>query len=197
MGLSLVTGPTTEPVTLAETKAHLRVDIAEDDGLIAGYILAARRYAEGYTRRAFMTQTWDYTIDYAWPSTNASGYCTQRITLPLPPLQSVASISYVDTDGNTQTLSSDQYLVKTDDTSGVIEPAYGVTWPDIRYQIWAVTVRFVAGWAQIPDEIRMAILLLVGHWYENRETVNVGNLTTELPFTVEALLSPYRVIRIL
>lgn len=192
MGLSLVTGPTTEPVTLAEVKAHLRVDIPDDDGLIAGYVLAARRYAEGYTRRAFMTQTWDYTIDRAWPYTNDGCYLVRRITLPLPPLQSVSSITYVDINGDTQTLASDQYVVKTDDTSGIIEQAYNVAWPEIRWQSSAVTVRFIAGWTDIPDEIRTAIMLHVEILHDrnpqDRELLETAR---------DALLDPYRVIRII
>lgn len=192
MGLSLVTGPTTEPVTLAEVKAHLRVSIPDDDGLIAGYVLAARRYAEGYTRRAFNTQTWDYTIDYCWPWVKRDCYLTRQITLPLPPLQSVTSITYVDTDGNSQTLASDQYVVKTDDTSGVIVPAYAVTWPDIRWQLSAATVRFVAGWTQIPDEIRTAIMLHVEILHDRNP-----NDRELLEAARDALLDPYRVLRVL
>ena len=191
MGLSLVTGPTTEPVTLEEVKAHLRVAIADDDGLIAGYILAARRYAEGYTRRAFCTQTWDYTVDRCWPWENVWGYVRKRITLPLPPLQVVSSVSYVDIDGATQTLDSSQYVVKTDETSGYIEEAYNVTWPDVRYVASAVTVRFVAGWAQVPDEIRMAIMLHVEILYDrNPQDLNL------LMSARDALLAPYLVVRI-
>jgi uncharacterized phiE125 gp8 family phage protein len=191
MGLSLVTGPATEPVTLAEVKAHLRVGIADDDGLIAGYILAARRHAEGYTRRSFMTQTWDYTIDYCWPLVKRDCYLTRRITLPLPPLQSVSTISYIDTNGAEQTLASDQYVVKIDDTSGIIEPAYEITWPEIRYQLSAATVRFVAGWTQIPDEIRMAIMLHVEILHDRNPQDR-----TLLEGARDALLDPYRVIRI-
>jgi uncharacterized phiE125 gp8 family phage protein len=191
MGLSLVSGPTTEPVTLGETKAHLRIDGADDDALIAGYILAARRYAEGYTRRAFVTQTWDYTIDRQWPYVQSDCYLVRRITLPLPPLQSVSSITYVDNDGNTQTLAADQYVVKTDDTSGVIEPAYNVTWPDVRWQLSAVTVRFVAGWTQIPDEIRTAIMLHVEILFDRNP-----NDRELLESARDCLLDPYRVIRI-
>ncbi|WP_407906778.1 head-tail connector protein [Escherichia coli] len=45
----------------------------------------------------------------------------------------------------------------------------------------------------LNDDVKAAILLLTGHWYANREVVNTGNITTALPFTVEALLQPYRI----
>lgn len=207
MGLSLVTGPALEPVSIAEAKQHCRIDSSDDDGLLAGYILAARSYAEDYTRRAFISQTWDYRIDtaladgkcYGWPAVMMGGNYYPRIVLPKPPLISVTSITYVDTSGVTQTLAADQYLVNPYSMEGIIDPAYGVTWPQVRNQMNAITVRFVCGYGSNPgdgqalERIRQAMLLLVGHWYENRESVNVGNIVNELPMGVEALLFPLRV----
>lgn len=161
MGLSLVTGPTSEPVTLGEVKDHLSFDGAEKDGLIAGYVLAARREIETLTNRALMTQTWDYTINRGWPMKAADGCWRQRIELPLAPVQSVTSVTYVDESGTTQTLGTSQYVLGTDGELGVIFPAYGVEWPTTRDQPAAVSVRFVAGYAQPPDELRVAIMLRV------------------------------------
>jgi uncharacterized phiE125 gp8 family phage protein len=200
VGLSLITAPTFEPVTLAEVKAHLRVSTAEEDGLLAGYLLGARQFAEGHTRRRFATQTLDYTIDWRWPYLACEDYYVQRIELPVNPVQSVTSVTYVDTGGSPQTLAlTSQYLTKFDETVSYIYPAYGVVWPDVRYQPNAITVRFVAGWTQatFPNDLRQAILTLVAHWYENRESVAVGNIVTETPFATEAMLSGYRVSRIL
>lgn len=195
MGLSLVTGPTQEPVTLSEAKAHCRIAISDDDGLLAGYILAARVYLEETSGRAFLSQTWDYIIDHDWPwfldlDTNRH---IRQIQIPKAPLQSVTSITYVDTDGATQTLASNQYVVDEAPTIGRIYPAYSVQWPTVRCQPEAITVRFVAGSASTHDAIRQAILLLVGHWYENRETVVIGQAPAEMPMAVSALIAPYRV----
>ena len=116
---------------------------------------------------------------------------------PKAPLQSVSSITYVDTAGATQTLATSEYVVDGATHIGRIYSAYGATWPAVRCQPRAITVRFVCGYGgnpgDIPEPIRQAMLLLVGHWYENRETVNVDNSTSELPFTTQALLSPFRV----
>jgi uncharacterized phiE125 gp8 family phage protein len=197
MSKALVTGPALDPVSLAEAKAHCRVAISDDDGLIAGYLLAARQIIETELRRSLISQTWDYFVDCDWPCEKVGGQWHRRITLPLPPLLSVTSISYVDSSGGTQTLAADQYRVSTKRHEGVIEPAYGVTWPPVRDQVDAITVRFVCGYgpnpSDVPEPIRQAILLLVGHWYENREAVNVGNIVTPLPFAVDALLFPFRV----
>lgn len=196
MRLSLVTGPATEPLTLAEAKAHARVAIAADDGLIAGYILAARSYLEEITGRAFLTQTWDYVIDGDWPWFNDldARRHYRLIQIPKVPVQSVTSITYVDPAGAEQTLASNQYVVDTGCPIASVYPAYGVDWPDVRCQRASITVRFVAGWSNdFPDALRQALLLLVGHFYENRESVVVGTIATELPMAVSALVAPYRV----
>lgn len=198
MATTLVTPPTADPVTLVEAKAHCRISIDDDDGLIAGYILAARHHLETETRRAFATQTWDLTIDDEWPIARVNGCYRNRIVLPRPPVQSVTSISYIDGAGATQTLAADQYkLAKADTGEWLIEPAYGVSWPTVRSEMAAVTVRFVAGYGtnpgDIPEPLRQAMLLLIGHWYENREAISIGNIVNELPLAVAALVFPFRV----
>lgn len=205
MGLSLVTGPTVEPVTLAEAKAHCRVVIAEDDALLSGYIQAARERVEAETRRAIITQTWDQKFDFDWPRYLGEPDENHRrcweigITLQRPPLQSVTSISYVDTQGATQTLAADQYqVVKRNGQSGdgLIVPAYGVTWPQVRDIPDAITVRFVAGYGgleSVPGRVRQAMLLMIGDAYENRENQVTGTIVTALPAGADRLLETLRV----
>jgi len=190
MSLTIYTEPTREPLLLEETKLHCRVDTDDDDTLILGLITAAREQAEATTRRALITQTWDLVMD-AFPGED-------RIELPLPPLQSVTSITYVDSDGNTNTFSSSKYIVDTDSEPGRVVLVTGESWPSDTLRAAAgVTVRFVCGYgdaaSDVPRSIRQGMLLAVGHWYENREaTVGVGNMQV-LPMGVEALWWPYRV----
>lgn len=191
MALKLVTGPAAEPVSVSEAKSHLRVDLADDDTLIGNYITAARQWCEAFTRRALVTQTWDLTFDY-WP--------TYEIRLPLPPLQSVTSISYTDQDGSTSTFSSSNYFVDTTGEPGRIVLKSFATWPSVVLREAAgVTVRFVAGYgnaATVPQAIKSAMLLVVGTLYENREDVVAGQGVTlgRLPFGVDALLWPWRAL---
>lgn len=189
MGLSVVIPPADEPVSLAEAKKHCRVDHPNDDALIAGYILAARQWAETYLRRALCTQTLDYTLD-CWPG---------EIVLPRPPHQSVTSISYVDAAGATQVLATSEYQVdlSSDSLAARIRPAYQKTWPTIRLDTFnPITVRYVAGYggnpSNIPDSIRSAILLLIGDLYENREDVVIGTISSQLPLAAKHLMDPYR-----
>lgn len=191
MGLSLVTAPTTDPISLAEAKAHLRVSGSDDDGLVAGYILAAREFAQAYTRRVFVSQTWDQTFDGGWPC----DLFEPRIVLGLQPVVSITTVTYVDENGANQTLSgTTQYVAKTgDDQLGVIVPKYGVEWPTVRDQPNAVTVRFVAGYTRLPETIRVAMLLTLADFYENRENTVLGSTPSELPLSAARLLDPYRI----
>jgi uncharacterized phiE125 gp8 family phage protein len=192
LGLSLAIAPTVEPVSLAEAKAHLRLDSSDDDGLLAGYILAARRFAEGYIRGAIITQTHDYTVDYCWPLVWAGDYCRERIELPLHPVQSVTSVSYVDENGATQTLSNALYTVHTSGPVAHIEKAYNASWPAVRYVPEAITVRFVCGYLpeKVPDEIRTSILLHVESLYDRCDD------KAKCESCRDALLDPYRVLRV-
>lgn len=186
MPLSLVTAPAETPVTLAEACAHLRVAEGDDDATVNALIAAATAHLDGYAGilgRCLVTQTWAMTMD----TLPRDGF-----RLPLVPVASVASITYVDADGVSQTLAADQRALSGDR----VVPAYGVTWPTPRAQTDAVTVTFIAGYgaaADVPAAIRQALLLLVGHWYDQRSAVNVGNIVTPMPLAVEALLAPYRV----
>lgn len=183
MGLRQITPPTGEPITVAEAMEHCRADDAEHEPIINGLIKAARAHVEAETRRAFGTQTWELTLDYEWQT---------RIVLPKPPIISVVSVQYVDIAGATQTLAANQYLVNTTGDEGVIEPAYGITWPSVRKQMNAVTVRFTCGYTTTPPDIAHAMKLLVAYWYMNTEAA-APSAVSELPMAVSALLFPYRV----
>ena len=198
MGLSTVTPPATEPVTVVEAKSHCRIDVSEDDGLIAGYIVAAREWVENATHLRLVTQTLDMTIDDDWPCVLARGYYRQRIEFPVKPVASVTSVTYVDENGATQTLNSSQYVVRTDGAVAFIEPAYNVTWPNVRRQSSAITVRFVAGQADsaVPNTLTQAIRLLTAHQHEQRQPVVVGTSVSELPLAIEALISSHRFTRL-
>lgn len=197
MSVRLITPPTVEPVDLDSLKRHLRVEHAEDDGLILTLGKAAREWAEMFTRRAFMTQTWERTLNQFCPV----------IALPYPPLQSVSSVTYVDGDGVTQTIASSAYTVDTTGSDfAKVYPAFQEEWPtDLRAHPRGVAVRFVVGYGAVPETLAaplaasapavacQAIKLLTGDLYKNREESIVGNIVSKVPFAVRTLLSSIRV----
>ncbi len=188
MALSLVTAPTLDPVSLAEARAQCKLDIPDEDALIAGYLLAAREHVETETHRALITQTWDLTLD-EWP---------EQIVLPRPPVQSVTAITYLDSAGTLQTLNPSQYrLLKLATGEWAVCRAYGVVWPAVQSIEACITVRFVCGYGSapgsIPEALRQAILLLVEHWHKNRSAVSEKGTEREIPLGVERLIFPHRV----
>jgi len=192
MALTLVTAATAEPITLDELKEHLRLDTDHDDAYVNSCITAARHYIEGQTHHVIMQQTWSYTIDYHWPERFGS----RRIDFPTNPVTaqtspSTTTITYVDTNGVSQTLAQTQYTVLGRRHGSYIVPAYEITWPEVRHVPDAITVQYQSGYATtaVPQELHRAMLILAAHYYENRE---VG----DLPAVIEALVSPFRYSRV-
>lgn len=186
----LKTAPTVEPVTLEEAKLHLKIDSdTTDDTLITALISAARQSAENYTGRAFVNQTWECTME-AFPDDD--------IVLRPAPLSSITSIIYKDGDGTNQTLSTSVYEANPYSIPGAACLKYSQSWPTAREIQNSITVTFVAGYgsaaSSVPAPIKSAILLLIGHLYEHRESVNVGVTASEMPQGACFLLDPYRVI---
>ncbi len=134
--------PLAEPVTLAQAKLHLRVDIDDDDDLIDALITSAREMCEDYTERAFAASTWELCLD-CWPS--------GPIYLPRSPALKVLSITYIDTAGTVQTLDATLYTVDLKSIRPRIVPAYNQRWPAHRSQINAITVTFMAGYARLAE----------------------------------------------
>lgn len=177
MRSELVTAPAVEPIGLTEAKLHCRIDTDADDSMVSGWIQSAREEAERTMGRKLITQTWRAKLD-CFP---ASGV----IQLPHPPLQSVTSVTYVDQDGDEQTLATSEYVVDTSGEGGRIYLAYNKTWPFTRGEPNAVRVLFVAGYgdevADVPERFRSWMLLNIGSRNAHREGVVTGTIATALP----------------
>jgi uncharacterized phiE125 gp8 family phage protein len=183
-----VMAPTLLPVTLAEAKAHLRITHDEEDALVARLIGTATSYFDGYAGvlgRCILQQSWTLYRD-AFPS--------GAITIPLGQLIAVTGFDYTSTAGTNVAISATDYVV--DLYAGQVLPVS--TWPDTSDVPNAVRLTYTAGYGDeirdVPDAIRHAILLLVGHWYENREAVAVGATPAEVPMAVDALIAPFRIM---
>ena len=212
---TLITGPTTEPVSLAQLCNQCSVAPGTDDATLMFYAMAAREYCENYCGRAFFSQQWQLTMDH-FPVSLYSGTVNpatrrdfnyysgiwqgQTIALPRPKCTAVNSITYIDITGDQQILSSSDYVVDLTSTPARIVPAPGVYWPlGTLYIPGSVAVTYTcASWtaANIPTSICQAILLLAGHWYLNRESTTQSKLN-DIPFGVNALLDMYKVRAIL
>ena len=172
-GLRLITPPATLPITLAEAKTHLAVDHSDHDAMIMGFVRAALSHVERSASCAFEAQTWEIALDE---------FPCAEIMIPIGPLQSVVSVTYTDIDGAWQTVSSDDYEVDLSSRDGWVVPV--TSWPSTMEAINAVRVQFIAG-GGTPEDVKQAMLLLLGHWYASREA---GGASESIPFGVEALM---------
>lgn len=187
----LYAAPTTEPVSLSEAQAHLRLSDWADLETLSALIQVAREQLEQDTGRALITQTWDCYWD-SLPS-------GRELWLPKPKLVSVTSVTSVNDAGASATLASTNYLVDTTSEPGRIVLTSSGAWPSDVRSTNGLVVRYVAGYgaaAAVPQALKQALLMLVGSLYEHREQVMVSQFAgqlIEIPFGYAQLIAPYRV----
>jgi uncharacterized phiE125 gp8 family phage protein len=180
MPFRVVTPPAEEPVSLVEAKAHLREDGSDHDLEIGLLVSAARDHIEDVCGVYFAQQVVEATFGTFPP---------REIQLRRPVI-SIDSVTYDDIDGVEQTVDAEGYI---NDLAGWVIPLND--WPATREAASSVRIRFTVGYedaADVPAPIKAAILLLVGHWYANKEAVIVGKTAVEAPMSVKALIAPYR-----
>lgn len=182
--LNRISGPEVEPVTLTEAKAHLRIDsdFVQDDDYLQSLITAARFNVEAVIDRTLIRSKWQIKFDY-FPSWD--------IPLQRPPIAfGDIVVTYVPAQSPGTTVTLTGYRVDRDSTPAVIRPEWNGTWPSARGAENDVTVTYWAGWdgpSQCPKPAKHAILLMLGHWYANREAVVAGGMSP-VPMAVDSLL---------
>lgn len=184
--IKITTAPATEPVTETEAKLHCRVDHSTEDAIFTRLIEVARNQCEAISGRAFVTRTYTAMLD-RWPES--------VFELPYPPLASITSIKYYDDAGSAAaTFNSANYYVDTNSEPGRVALVSGADWPSTTLRdINGVEIIYTAGYgnaAAVPNQYKQAMLLLIGHLYENRESVVVqqGVSMAQVPQAVEWLL---------
>jgi uncharacterized phiE125 gp8 family phage protein len=186
MNLKQTAAPSVEPVTTTNQKDWMRVDSSDEDTLIGSLAAAARSYFEMSTNRQLITATWQYKI---------TNFPADEIVLPISPVQSVTSITYVDNADATQTWASANYVVDTSNLPCRIRRAANKDYPsDSRGEPYDIIITFVAGYgdasSDVPDGALTAIKLLAANWYENRES-NQPITLTPVPVALDALMLQY------
>lgn len=192
MAEKLVAAAERAPVSRDEAKRHLRINHSEDDFYLDSLILTATSHAESWTRRAFITQSWSYCPELSeWWSLRTG------IRLPRSPLQSITAFRYYNDRGLLTIWDAGNYEADLISTPGAVYVRDGDTWPEVEdRRNLPVEIEYIAGYGDRPDDvpfpIRHAILMLIGHWYANREIVAIGTIVSDIPLTVDHLLAPHR-----
>lgn len=189
MPLVLTSGPALEPVTVSEAKTHLRLDTTTEDVLIGSLILTSRLHIEAALGLALITQGWTQTLD-AWPANGSP------VILGLRPVQAITAVRVRATTGDAVTLHPSQYQLDAASFPARLVRPGNAFWPPPGMTAAGIEIAFTAGFggaaSDVPAPIRQAMLLLVAHWYEHRDPIDIGSAGAVIPSPVCDLLEPWR-----
>ncbi len=194
--LKLQVPPLIEPVSLCEIKTHARIDADNEDALLSTLIVAARLWAENYTGRSFLSQTWRLGLD-VWPANSI-------VELPRVPLLAISGVFLRDENDEAMPVPLDTYYA--DMALGRLAPRGHGVWPLTMRTMSGIEIDYIAGYGENPDSvpelIRLAIRQLATHWYEHRgEAVIMSAIRNDAianlrgvnaPYVIQALLNPFR-----
>lgn len=184
-----VTPAAERAVTLSDAKTHCRIDWDSEDVYLAGLIDTAAAFVETTIGRSLVSTEWRMSME-CWPTSDG-------VDIPFPPLIDVAHVKYLDVDGVLQTLSAESWYVLRDSfVPSRLHIEDDVTLPDLLGRSDSVQITWTAGYgatsSSVPPAARHAILMLVGHWWENREAVLTGTISKEIDVGVASLLRPLK-----
>lgn len=186
----LILPPAGEPLSLTEAKAHLRLDTVDEDDLVTALIVAARQIVEKATGLALLTQTWRIIAD-SWPA-------PLQVKLPLRPFASLAAIRVYDAANVATVLAAATYFVDAQPYAARVQFANSPPMPGRA--IAGIELDVVAGFgataASVPEPLRLALRMLVAHWFEARGDAAGDASPRQIPVVVEALLQPFRRLRL-
>lgn len=185
--LLVQSGPAVEPVTLAEMKAHLRLDGAEEDAVVSACIVAARQACESYTGRSLISQTWQLYLD-RWPK--------GAMRLPRGPVQELLSVAVIGDDGDATLLDGDGFHLDASADPPRLLRKRGAFWTTTARSLAGIEITYKAGygdsWNDVPQALRQGLMMAAAQFYEHRE----GGGDAHLPPAIAALWNPYRSLRL-
>ncbi len=181
-----ITEPDTEAISLEEARLHLKVDHQVDDTLIERIIKAARKYVEQMYGYAPAPATFSQVLDQ-WPD-----FPCKPIYLMRAPVADDSVTAEVFVGGSWQTVAADQFFLDNLSRPNRVIPASNVTLPEPDMEIGGIRVKFEAGTAECPDDVRQAMFMLIGSMYENRSSEVVGVSASVLEHGLTMLMANHK-----
>lgn len=181
--------PALEPITLAEAKAHMRLDHDAEDALVSALIRAAREEVERATGTALITQDWRLVRD-AWPRTGV-------LSLTPHPVREILAVTVYGSEGEASAIDPGAWRLDPHARPARLwlpeRPAPGAV-------LNGIEVDFRAGYGEagpdVPDMLKRAILLLVAHWFEFRGVAGAADQPVGYPAGYDRLVAAYRRARL-
>lgn len=223
MFYQMITDAAQEPVTLAVMKSYMRLEtpssgadldaeVTADNTLIDTFIKSAREYIEKETGQVFLTQTWVAIFDQ-WPVNTPNnewwdgerlgsiiGEMPRSFPIDKTPLQSVEYIQTSHPEDITVNFPQENYYVDSIKNPPEIRLREGVSWPTPGVAQGGIKIQFKLGYGDSPDNtpsaLRHALMMLVNHWYENRDVVNLDG-SMMVPMGFNNLLDKYKRLRLI
>lgn len=205
--LKLITAPSVEPLTTTEAKDFARIGTTADDTLVDNLVKAARLQVEHYLGRSLVNTVWDLFIDAAPQPADRRSFTSDVypvyglpaiVELSRSPVSAVASVNVTNDAGTESAVATTVYYTDLNREPARVILKEDQSWPDHRDHGSSMRIRYTAGYgsaaSDIPEAIRVAIRQLVATYYEHREQIIVGTISSKLPTIVEALLAPYVVV---
>ncbi|MFV0368257.1 MAG: head-tail connector protein [Hyphomicrobiaceae bacterium] len=191
MGIFQLSGAGAEPLSVDEVKAHVRIDGSSEDALLQSLILTSRLHIEAALGLALIAQSWRLVLDQ-WPKDGP-------VKLPISPVRSVSEMRVLAANGTPTVVDAGSYGLDTSQRPARIM-FFGTSRPEPERPFAGIEIDLMVGFGEkandVPEPVRQALLLLVAHWYEHRDPIEIGKPTTAVPHAVSRLLHPYRAVRL-
>jgi uncharacterized phiE125 gp8 family phage protein len=176
--------PSAEPITLAQAKAHLRLDASDEDALVADLIRTAREHLEAETSLCLIARPLRLYLD-DWPETHV-------IQIARSPVRSIDAVTVYDAAGLPKEIDTSGYVL-----DGAARPARLVlpVRPAAARALNGIEIDFTAGFgesgADVPDTLKRAMLLHVAAMFELRGLLDRELLQGALPQGYDRLIAPH------
>ncbi len=177
-------------ITVEEVKAARKIEHSEEDALLETLIKSALQYIERRTGQIFVKREQEEMVLDQLP-TGSNG-----VELQWTPVRAVQSVNYLNVSGVSEALGAGDVYLDSRGVYPVLYPLNGAQWPESTCARGSVTVVADIGYSELPHDIRLAALLLIGHFYENREAVVIGVTAESVPHGFEMLIADYIIERV-
>lgn len=181
IGLSRVGDASVAPVTLAELRDHLRITHTDEDTLLSIYLDAASDAVSERSGQVMGLETWTFK----------TGPVSGDLFLPRTPVRALTELSWIAPTGDVVAGDPADFMLIDDPARPFLRPLPGKAWPSVAGRPDATSFTFTAGLMSVPQGLKVAVLMLAGHFYETA-VITSGGAQSE-PAAVESLINLHRV----